>query len=77
MKIVLPEDPALLLLGIYPKGAPPCHKDTCSTLFTPVLMEQDEEARLEAELVVTLGMSQASGVTVRLLTLTVMCPHAD
>ena len=27
--IVLPEDPAILLLGIYPKDAPLYHKDTC------------------------------------------------
>ena len=26
---VLPADPAILLLGIYPKDAPLYHKDTC------------------------------------------------
>jgi hypothetical protein len=31
LEIYLPEDPALPLLGIYPKDAPPCHKGTCST----------------------------------------------
>ena len=30
MDIVLPEDPAIPLLGIYPKDAPTCNKDTCS-----------------------------------------------
>jgi hypothetical protein len=31
---VLSEDPAIPLLGIYPKDVPPCHKDTSSTMFT-------------------------------------------
>jgi hypothetical protein len=35
--IVLPQDPAIPLLGIYPKDVPPCHKDTCSTTFMAVL----------------------------------------
>jgi hypothetical protein len=30
-KIVLPEDPAIPLLGIFPKDTPPYHKDTCSS----------------------------------------------
>jgi hypothetical protein len=34
MEIVLPEDPALSLLDIYPKDIPPYHKDTYSTMFT-------------------------------------------
>jgi len=29
----LPEDPAISLLGIYPKNAPTYNKDTCSTMF--------------------------------------------
>jgi hypothetical protein len=33
LDIVLPEDPAILLLGIYPEDAPMCSKDTCSTMF--------------------------------------------
>jgi hypothetical protein len=33
LDIVLPEDPAISLLGIYPKDAPTCNKDTCSTMF--------------------------------------------
>jgi hypothetical protein len=37
LDIVLPEDPALSLLGIYPEDAPTCNKDTCSTMFIPAL----------------------------------------
>jgi hypothetical protein len=35
--IVLPEDPAIHLLGIYPEDVPNCNKDTCSTMFIPAL----------------------------------------
>jgi hypothetical protein len=35
--IVLPQDPAIPLLGIYPKDAPLYHRDTCSTMFIVVL----------------------------------------
>jgi hypothetical protein len=31
--IVLPEDPVILLLGIYPKDASTYNKDTCSIMF--------------------------------------------
>jgi hypothetical protein len=31
--IVLPEDPAIPFLGIYPEDAPNCNKNTCSTMF--------------------------------------------
>ena len=37
MDIVLPEDPAIPLLGIYPEDAPICNKGTCSTMFIAVL----------------------------------------
>jgi len=37
MEIVLPEDPAIPLLSIYPKDAPAHNKDTCSTLFIAAL----------------------------------------
>jgi hypothetical protein len=30
---MLPEYPAISLLGIYPEDAPTCKKDTCSTMF--------------------------------------------
>ena len=37
MNIVLPEDPAIPLLGIYPEDVPTCNKDTCSTMFIEAL----------------------------------------
>jgi hypothetical protein len=33
LSILLPEDPAIALLGIYPEGAPTCIKNTWSTMF--------------------------------------------
>jgi hypothetical protein len=37
LDIVLPEDPAIPLLGIHPEDAPKCNKDTCSTIFIATL----------------------------------------
>ena len=37
LNIVLPEDPAIPLLGIYLEDAPTCNKDTCSTMFRAAL----------------------------------------
>jgi hypothetical protein len=37
LAIVLAEDPAIPLLGIYPKDNPTYNKDTCSTMFPAVL----------------------------------------
>jgi hypothetical protein len=37
LDIVLPEDPAIPLLGIYPEDDPTCNKDTCSTVFIAAL----------------------------------------
>ena len=37
MDIVLPEDPAIPLLGIHPEDAPTGKKDTCSTMFIAAL----------------------------------------
>ena len=37
LEIVLPKDPAIPFLGIYPKDAPLYHKDTCSTMFIAAL----------------------------------------
>ena len=37
MDIVLPEDPAIPLLGICPKYVPTYNKDTCFTMFTAAL----------------------------------------
>jgi hypothetical protein len=33
LEIDIPEDPAIPLLDIYPKGTPPYQRDTCSTMF--------------------------------------------
>ena len=35
---VLPEDPLIPLLGIYPEGAPTCNKKTCSIMFIAFLI---------------------------------------
>ena len=37
MDIVLTEDPAIPLPGIYPEDDPTCNKDTCSTMFIEAL----------------------------------------
>ena len=37
MDIVLPEVPAITLLGIYPEDVPTGNKDTCSTMFIAAL----------------------------------------
>ena len=37
LDIVLPEHPAIPLLGIYPKDVPRYNKDICSTMFVPAL----------------------------------------
>ena len=37
LEIDLPEDPAILLLGIYPKDTPPCHRGMCSAIFIGAL----------------------------------------
>jgi hypothetical protein len=37
LDIVLPGDPAIPLLGIYPEDVPTGNKDTCSTMFIAAL----------------------------------------
>jgi hypothetical protein len=37
LDILLPEDPATPLLGIYPEDGPTCNMDTCSTMFISAL----------------------------------------
>jgi hypothetical protein len=37
LDIVLPEGPAIPLLGIYPEDVPTCKKDSCSTMFIAAL----------------------------------------
>ena len=38
MDIVLLEDPAIPLLGMYPEDVPTSKKDTCSTMFLAALI---------------------------------------
>ena len=42
LDIVLPEDPAISLLGIYSEDAPTCNKGTRSTMFIAVLFIRPE-----------------------------------
>ena len=37
LDIVLPEDPTIPLLGIYPEEVPTANKNTCSTMFIAAL----------------------------------------
>jgi hypothetical protein len=37
LDIVLPEDPAIPLLGIYPEDVPTANKDPCFTMFIAAL----------------------------------------
>jgi hypothetical protein len=37
LEIILPEDPAIPLLGIYPEEVPTGNKNTCSTMFIAAL----------------------------------------
>ena len=37
LDIVLPEDPGIPLLAIYPEDAPTCNKGTCSTILIETL----------------------------------------
>jgi len=43
--IVQPEDPAIPLLGIYPKSAPTYNKDTCSAMFIAALFITDRSRK--------------------------------
>ena len=38
LKINLPEDPAIPLLGTYPKDAPTCNKDTCFMFIAAIFI---------------------------------------
>jgi hypothetical protein len=38
LDIVLPKDPAIPLLGIYPEDVPTCSKHICSTMFIAALL---------------------------------------
>jgi hypothetical protein len=37
LDMILPEDPAIPLLGIYPEDVPTSKKETCSTMFIVTL----------------------------------------
>ena len=45
LDIVLPEDPAIPLLGVYPEDAPTGKKDTCSTMFIAALFIIDRSLK--------------------------------
>jgi hypothetical protein len=38
LDIVLPENPEILLLGVYPEDTPAYNKDTCLTMFIEALI---------------------------------------
>jgi hypothetical protein len=62
LEVDLPEDPAIPLLGIYPKDGSPCHRGTCSSMFiTPLFViarsettQMSQNRRIESENVVNL-----------------------
>jgi hypothetical protein len=39
LEIILPEEPGIQVLGIYPKGTLPYYKYTCSTIFIAALFQ--------------------------------------
>jgi hypothetical protein len=45
LDIVLPEDPAIPFLVIYPEDAPICNRDTYSTMFIAVLFIEPEAGK--------------------------------
>ena len=50
LDIVLPEDPAIPLLGIYPEDAPTDKKDKCSTMFIAALYISQKQERTQISL---------------------------
>jgi hypothetical protein len=57
LEIDLPEDPAIPLLGIYSKDAPPCQRGICSTMFKAALFvttQMSLHRRMDTENVVHL-----------------------
>jgi hypothetical protein len=59
LDIVLPEDPSIPLLGIYPEDIPTDKKDTCSTMSIAALLiiaECWKELRCPSSLVVAIFM---------------------
>jgi hypothetical protein len=47
LNIVLPEYPAIPLLGIYPEDVPTCLKDTYSTMFIAALFNSQNLERTQ------------------------------
>jgi hypothetical protein len=41
LDVVLPENPAIPLLGIFPEDAPKYNKDICSTMFVAVIIARN------------------------------------
>jgi hypothetical protein len=50
LDIVLPEDPTISLLGIYPKYAPKYNKDTCPTIFIRLIYNNQKLETTEMSL---------------------------
>ena len=50
LDIVLPEDPTIPLLGIYPKDVPTCNKDTCSTVHSSLIYNSQKLERTQMSL---------------------------
>ena len=50
MDIVLPEEPAIPLLGLYPEDAPTCNRDTCPTMFMTALYNSQKPERAQISL---------------------------
>jgi hypothetical protein len=46
LEIVLPKDPAVPLLGIFPEDSLTCNKDTCSTMFIAVIFQKLETTQM-------------------------------
>ena len=50
LEIDLPEDPAIPLLGIYPKDAPPCHRKTCYTIHSSLICDSQKLSQIRNHL---------------------------
>jgi hypothetical protein len=50
LDIILPEDPAIPLLGIYPEDVPTGRKDTCSTIFSSLIYKSQKLERTQMPL---------------------------
>jgi hypothetical protein len=50
VNIVLPENPAIPLLGIYPEDVPTGNKDTCSTVHNSLIYNSQKLERTQISL---------------------------